>query len=57
MHKPAYPQISNDRSMTSTENAELKKGVGLFKRLKISSLLEANDCLVIFQFQTAKILD
>ena len=28
-HKPAYPQVSNDKSMTSTENAEHKKGFGL----------------------------
>ena len=27
--------------MTSTENVEHKKGVGLFKRLKISSLFES----------------
>ena len=27
--------------MTSTENAEHEKGVGLFKRQKISSLLES----------------
>ena len=27
--------------MTSTENAEHKKGVGLFERLKISSLFES----------------
>ena len=27
--------------MTSTENAEHKKGVGLFKHLKISPLLES----------------
>ena len=38
-HKPAYPKISNDKSMTSAENVEHKKGVGLFKLLKISSLL------------------
>ena len=40
-HKPACPYISNDKSMTSTENAEHKKGVNLFKRLKINSLLES----------------
>ena len=42
MHKPAYPQISNDKSMTSTENVEHKKGVSLFRCLKIISLLESN---------------
>ena len=40
-HKPAYPQILNDKSMMSTENGAHKKGMGLFKCLKISSLLES----------------
>ena len=43
--------------MTSTENTEDKKGVCLFKRQKISLYWKANDCLVLFQFETTKILD
>ena len=41
-HKPAYPWFSNDKSTTSTEHTEHKKGVSLFKRLTISSLLESS---------------
>ena len=40
-HKPAYPDILNDKSMTSTENMEHKKGVSLLKCLKTSSVLES----------------
>ena len=33
--------MSNDKIMTSTIKAEHKKGVGMFKRLKIGSLMES----------------
>ena len=50
-HKPAYPSISNDKSTTSAENAEHKKGVSLFKRLPVLKnkffIGKQNNCLVI----------
>ena len=43
--------------MTSAEYAEHKKGESLFNCLKIISLFKIKLFLVIFLFQTAKILD
>ena len=37
--KPAYQYISNVKITTSIEKAEHKNGVGLFKHLRIGSLM------------------
>ena len=42
MHKPAHPEKSNDKSMTSAKNAEQKKGLSVFKCLTISFYWKAN---------------
>ena len=43
--------------MTSTENAEHEKGVGLFKRRKISSLLERKLLFSYIPVSGGQILD
>ena len=56
-YKPAYQNILNDKSMTSAENVEHKKGVSLFKRLKISLVLESKHLFGYILVPDSKILD
>ena len=53
-HKAAYPNMLYDQSTTSTENMDHKKGVSVFKRLKI---LESNHLFGYFSVPGGDCLD